>query len=302
MAWLTTTKLIPPLRTGSPPRYEDVLPSEAVQLPPERWSIRLNQRVIGVALNRIRRDPDGRGSISSSVTIPELSLQDLVNQQFGGLSASLLTGFGSDSADAQPLRFHLENEMSFDHFGELTGFDCLVDVADLQDCITLRGTVLDDKLQLVAYLKLPDANSDEEPVPKVVHKGQIKLPPDSLLADSLSPRSRFGQLRVGQTWTFQSYRPLTPTHPLQSIEATVESREMIEWNSEQIRAYHVVYRRPVGVILNIDQTLGHVWVRSDGQVLRQSVRWGSLELTFERLPSSPEEARNSPAVEERTDD
>ncbi|MCP4191925.1 MAG: hypothetical protein GY768_15025 [Planctomycetaceae bacterium] len=302
MAWLTTTKLLPPLRTGTPPRYNDVLPSEAVQLPPERWSIRLNQRAIGEASNQIQREADGRGSISSQITIPELSLKDLVSQRFGGLSASLLTGFGGNSANAEPLHFHLENEMAFDHFGQLTGFDCVVDVADLKGCITLRGTVLDDNLQLVGYLKLPDANPAKEPVPKIVHKGQIKLPPDSLVADSLSPRSRFGRLRVGQTWTFQSYRPLTPTHPLQTIEATVESRETIEWNSEQLRAYHVVYRRPVSAGLSIDQALGHVWVRADGLVLRQSVRWGSLELTFERLPTPPKNSSISLLAEERVDD
>lgn len=287
MSWLTVTKLLPPLRTGSPPRYEDVLPSEAIQLPTVRWSIRLNDRQIGIASNKIRREADGRGSVSSTVTIRELSLDDLVSQRFGGFSSSILRSFGGPSMDSQPLNFHVKNDMSFDHFGQLTGFDCLVDVADLTDCIILRGTVLDDTLQLVAYLKLPATGTEEEASPKPVHKGEIKLPPDSLVADSLSPRSRFGSLRVGQSWTFQSYRPLAPTRPLQAVEATVESREEIRWNGQAIRAHHIVYRRPESAVLSLNQELGHVWVRPDGVVIRQAMNWGSVVLTFERLADSP---------------
>ena len=111
----------------------------------------------------------------------------------------------------------------------------------------------------------------------------MDLPAGSLIADSLSPRPHFVDLRVGQEWTFSTYRPLAPNSPLQDVLAKVEALENIEWNGEPITAHRIAYQRPTGGVLNLDQQLGLLWVDPTGTVLRQTMNWGALRLTFERV-------------------
>ena len=285
MGWLTFTKLPPTTENGIPPQYQDILPDSAIELPPVKWSIRLNDKSIGEATNQIERQEDGQANATSTVWIKELSVDELIGQRLGGLGGAIFQRFQplSPSGGAgDALSFQVRNEMQFDHFGELTGFDCIVDVADFPECIILRGTVANEKLKLLAYVTIPSA--DGKPATRQpVHKSEMDLPAGSLIADSLSPRPRFRDLYVGQEWTFSTYRPLAPNSPLQDVLATVEALETIQWNGEPITAHRVAYQRPTGGVLNLDQQLGVVWVDPTGTVLRQTMNWGALRLTFERL-------------------
>ena len=285
MGWLTFTKLLPTIENGTPPQYQDILPDSARELPPVRWSIRLNEKPIGEATNQIERREDGQANATSTVWIEELSVDELIGQRLGGLGGVLFQRFQplpASSEAAAALSFHVRNQMEFDYFGELTGFDCIVDVADLPECIILRGTVSNEQLKLLAYVTIPSA--DGSPATRQpVHSSEMDLPAGSLIADSLSPRPRFRDLRVGQEWTFKTYRPLAPNRPLQDVLAKVEALETIEWNGEPITAHRVVYQRPTGGVLNLDQQLGVVWVDPTGTVLRQTMHWGALRLTFERI-------------------
>ena len=276
LGWLTWTKLIPPLRTGDPPRYQDILPDRAVTLPPIRWAILLNGRHLGSAMNAISRQADGNGRVRSEIHIEGLSVQDLLQPTFGMLGSAFQRALGTDGATrgAQPtLELDISNEMYFDAFGQLQAFECRVDVADLEEWIRLRGTVHDTKLRLTAFVGTETGGTGGHRT-EPVYRTEVELPADRLVADSLSPRPRFGSLQVGQQWTFQMYRPLIPNQPLSLVEATVDRRESIPWGEETVTALHVVYRRSAGSVLRLDQELGHLWVLPNGDVVRQTLQWG----------------------------
>ena len=296
LTWLTVTKLLPPLRTGDPPSYEDILPNQAIVIPPVRWSIRLNGRPLGSATNEVTRHADGNGRVLSVVRIEGLSLQDVLQPSFGMLGGALQRALGSTGKPgAGPaLDLTVRNEMNFDAFGQLQAFECRVDVADLAEWIRLRGTVHETRLRVSAFvgddpggdLSGDPGGSDDPAAVTPVYRTEVELPADRLVADALSPRPRFGQLKVGQTWTFQMYRPLLPNSPLELVEAEVEGREVVSWGGQTWSAAHVVYRRAAGSGLSLDRELGHLWVLRDGTVVRQTLRWGSLELTFDLEPSA----------------
>jgi hypothetical protein len=280
--WLTWTKLIPPLRTGDPPRYQDVLPDRAVALPPVHWSIQLNGRPLGTASNEVSRQEDGNGCVRSEIQIEGLSVQDLLQPTFGMLGSALQRSLGQ-SGPGPELDLTVENQMFFDAFGQLQAFECRVDVADLDEWIRLRGTVHETQLRLSAFVGRETGDVLRNPPPPVF-RSEVELPADRLVADSLSPRPQFGHLQVGQKWTFQMYRPLLPNQPLELVEAHVDRQDEIEWNGQTVSAFHVVYRRAAGSILSLDQDLGQLWVLTDGTVVRQTLQWGSLVLTFDRQP------------------
>jgi hypothetical protein len=286
--WLTWTKLIPPLRTGDPPRYEDVLPDRAVMLPPVHWLIELNGKPLGTATNEVSRQADGNGRVRSEIRIRGLSVEDLLQPTFGMLGSVIQRSFGR-SGPGPELNLNVENQMYFDAFGQLQAFECRVDVADLDEWIRLRGTVHETKLRLSAFVGR-DSSDDalRNPSPPVF-RSEVELPADRLVADSLSPRPRFGRLQIGQKWTFQMYRPLLPSQPLELVEAHVDRLEEIAWEGRMLSAYHVVYRRAAGSILSLDQDLGQLWVLPDGTVVRQTLQWGSLTLTFDRQPADATE-------------
>ena len=95
------------------------------------------------------------------------------------------------------------------------------------------------------------------------------------------------------------YRPLLPSRPLELVEATVEDREMIAWGGRKVLALRVVYRRAAGSSLSLDRELGSLWVLPDGTVVRQTLRWGSLELTFDRQSSAEAEGHRVGAEQAR---
>jgi hypothetical protein len=292
LVWLTSTKLLPPLRTGDPPKYEDILPDRAVTLPPVVWAIELNGRPLGTARNEVTRHADGHGRVRSQVQIDGLSLQDVLQPSFGMLGTALqrALGLGPASTGSGPtLDLDVRNEMHFDAFGQLQKFDCRVDVAELDEWIQLEGIVHETRLRVSASIGIEDSDAEEPSSSTPAYQTEVELPTDRMVADALSPRPRFGRLRVGQSWTFQMYRPLLPNRPLDLVEATVEGYEEIAWCGQTVPALHVVYRRAAGSTLSLDRELGSLWVLSDGTVVRQTLHWGSLQLTFHRQP--PEDAR-----------
>ncbi len=75
---------------------------------------------------------------------------------------------------------------------------------------------------------------------------------------------------------------------MEIIYATVESRELINWNREMQEAWLVVYRgEPKGTLAN-NAVLprGRLWVRTDGMVLIQEVRFFDTIIRFVRLPDA----------------
>lgn len=284
MSWLGWAKLRPAVNQNEPPQNRDVLPADAVELAPVRWRITVNNSEIGWAMHQVKREEDGQGMVESTVRIDQLTLDQLLQQGFGRLGSLFTRGLGDGSAEFGMLQMTIENAMHFDHFGELEHFACSVREDAWGELIQLNGTVREGELFLRAYLVMDDSQGQTQTEP--VYQKVLALPPDKLVIDSLSPRPRFGQLRVGQHWQFESYNPLMPTRPLQTLDATVEERRALRYGGREVMTLRVVYRALDDGGLSLDDELGEVWVTEDGTVLRQTFRWGQMVLEFDRLPDS----------------
>lgn len=275
MGWLVSTKILPALSAGNPPDYGQLLPNTAVRDPePIRWSIRWNGKNIGWAENKITRSFDGTGRIVNEVNFEQLPVDEMLRDVMGvlGRLAGPLTG------EIGPIDMHVVTNLDFDNYGVLSRFTTKVDIGTLLELLLIEGHVKDDKLDLAARVK-----SDGENATEVYRRKEVKLPPDALVADTFSPRPKLANLRVGQTWTFQSYQPLMPHSPLTLIEAKVEGEELVEWNGKMTRARKVVFRKDPGSgISSTRRPVSETWVTFDGTVLRQDLWLANVKVQFVR--------------------
>jgi len=282
MGWLLSTKVLPTLTNGQPPDYGDMLPmTEVVNPDPVRWSIRWNAKEIGWAENKITRSMDGTGRIQSEVRFEELPVDQMLQDLLGvmGRFASPMLG------EIGEIDLTVLTSLDFDHYGVLNRLDTTVTVGDLDDLLHVQGRVSDDKLDLRARVRTGDKSSD------IYRDKEIHLPPDALLTDSFSPRPKLANLRVGQTWNFQSYQPLMPHSPLTLIQAHVEREELLEWNGQMVRTRKVAYSRDSGSgISSTRKPVAELWVRKDGTVLRQDLMLAHVKVQFIRIKSKPIEA------------
>jgi hypothetical protein len=244
----------------------------------------VNDAPIGWAMHHVTRSEDGQGEVSSTVRIEKLTLDQFLQQGFGRLGNLIARSFAADDTTLNRLRLRIANTMRFDNFGELESFDCTVQEDSWGDLIQLKGSVRDGELFVRAYLGVEQGESALTTEP--VYQATLPLPPEKIVVDSLSPRPRFGQLHVGQRWQFESYNPLAPTQPLQTLEAHVTERRALRYDGQEVMTLLVVYRAADDGGLSLQQDLGEVWVTPEGSVLRQTFRWGQMTLEFERLPDS----------------
>ena len=289
VGWLFTTKVFPVFSTGSPPDYQSMLPKTMVKEPePVRWSIRWNGKEIGSAENRITREFDGTGRLASEVRFEQLPVGELMRDVLGilGTLAKGITG------DIGPIDLEVFTNLHFDNYGQLSRFETKINVGSLNELLRIDGLVQDDTLDLAARLK-----SDGENATEVYRKKELKLPPDAMVADTFSPRPQLANLKLGQTWTFQSYQPFMPHSPLTLIEARVVGEELIEWNGMMTRAKKVVFQKDSGSgISSTRRPVSETWVTDDGTVVRQDLWMANVKVQFVRLPQDAvdELAGNSP--------
>jgi hypothetical protein len=264
MSWLVVAKVLPPLRVGEPPSYRSILKKGSRQ-PPVCWSIRLEDRLIGWAANKIERRADGITELYSRVY-----LRDLPLDQFA--PAWLATVLKPVLRDVGPLDVDKFSRMTVDPLGRLVAFESRVRVADLPDAIKVHGQIEGSSLKL-------SVQSGEIP-----HKLERYLPPDALMADELSPQTTMPGLRVGQAWTVPLYSPFRPpTSPIEILQARVERAERITWGGRKVNCRMIVYRSDPGSGLVTGESRGRTWVRDDGVVLRQEVTILRSHLRFVRL-------------------
>ncbi len=273
--WLFSTKIFPALAAGTPPDYDQLLPKTAVTRPePVKWTIRWNDREIGWAVNKISRSFDGSGKIESSVQFEQLPVDDMLRDLMGVLGRFM----GPATADIGELDLGVFTSLDFDNYGVLSHFETNVDVGTLANLLQIEGRMLDGKLDLAARI-----DSDGGQATEVYRNREISLPPNALVADTFSPRPKLANLRVGQTWTFQSYQPLMPHSPLSLIEARVEREELVEWNGAMVRTLKVVFQKDSGSgISSTRRPLSETWVMRDGTVLRQDLWIASVKVQFIR--------------------
>ena len=75
-----------------------------------------------------------------------------------------------------------------------------------------------------------------------------------------------------------------PRSPVEILQASVSSRELLMWEGEAVSAFKVVYRPDSGAALSsTGQPRAVLWVREDGMVLKQEVTILSSKLVFSRM-------------------
>ena len=68
----------------------------------------------------------------------------------------------------------------------------------------------------------------------------------------------------------------------------VQERRVLRIEGQDIWTFRVAYLRGEDDGLSLDRHLGDVYVRDDGTVIRQSLKWGNMNLRFDRLPENAE--------------
>jgi len=230
------------------------------------WDLLLNDKPMGWALCRMERQPSGMVEIESYVHFDRLPLAELTPRLFRHLFRDLEEAAGELCMDTQ-------SRLIIDPLGKLLRFDSTLKVDPIQDSIRMRGIVEGMKVQLEVR-----SNS-------FCYTSEFCLPRKALLGDALSPQTHLPNLRAGQTWTVPAFSPLRPAkEPMMILHASVEKRELIDWNGIMTEAWLVVYRSDSGYGISEQQTpQSKLWVHVKGKVLKQQVFLFDSVMTFVRL-------------------
>jgi hypothetical protein len=274
MTWLVVYKVLPPLLVGEQPSFPEMLEAQQRELP-VAWRLSLNGRKLGWAISATSQLPDGSTQIRSRVHFDHLPVEQFMR---GWL---IRQAFRVVEPPAIEVEMDTRSILVFDADDRLSGFESEVWLGSARNVIRVEGTVEGNNLLLSIH-------SADLPDPPTLPP--VRIPPHSMVGDALSPQTRMPGLRVGQSWTTQSYNPLRPDNPWEVVQAEVESVEPIVWGNQTEEARLVVFRRDSGFGLLGRQPAprGRLWVRSDGMVLRQEVVLLDSTLVFDRYPSIEE--------------
>ncbi|MDA1050501.1 MAG: hypothetical protein O3C40_08470 [Planctomycetota bacterium] len=276
MTWLLAEKVIPPMLGGDPPDYQSVLEPAARDALPDAWKLRWKQKTVGFAASRVEVRPDGELDRLTFVEFEDLSLDAILSEMLGPVAAIVKPLL--QSSRGLDLDMVVATRMTFDADRRLARFDTNIDLGDFRDFLTLQGAVQEDgKLDIVVRLSSGNFGAGQ------TFKHSVQLPPEALVEGSLSPRPELKDLYIGQKWTIPVFRSFPPNSPVQIVQAEVEKHELIMWGSDEVETKLVVYRTEAGSgVQATREPISREWVRKDGAVLRQQVRFSGLELTFER--------------------
>jgi hypothetical protein len=264
MSWLVVAKIVPPLRVGEPPNYASIL-EQGVDQPPVCWSIRMHDRAIGWAANKVVRRKDGITELYSRVYLGQFPWDDIAPGWLENVLKPMLSNFREMDVDKK-------SKLVVDPLGRLVGFESRVRVGNLPNAIKVSGQMEGSILKL-------SLQSGE-----FSHKGDHYLPPNALTSDELSPQANMPGLSVGQTWTVPLYSPFrSPNSPMEILQATVDRQDQLTWNGKSVKAHVIIYRDDPGSGLTSSEPRGRVWVRDDGVVLRQEVAIFRSHVHFVRL-------------------
>ncbi len=278
MTWLLAEKVIPPMLGGDPPDYQSVLEPAAKESLPDAWKLRWQQRTVGFAASRVEVRPTGELDRLSYVEFEDLPLEAILSEMLGPAAAIVKPLIQNNRG--LDLDMVIATRMTFDADRRLARFETNIDLGNFPDFLRLDGTVREDgKLDIVAQLSSGSVGSGQS----FTHT--VQLPPEALVEGSLSPRPELKDLYIGQTWTIPVFRSFPPNSPIQILQVEVEKHDVIMWGSEDVETKLVVYRTEAGSgVQATREPISREWVRADGAVLRQQVRFSGLELTFEREP------------------
>ena len=266
MSWLMVAKVLPPLAIGEPPDYGLMYAAADGQEKPVYWSMTWNDERIGWATSRIERGPT-EVELRSRVHFRRLPVDEMAPPWMRGLLRNQLESMTNLSLDAKSV-------VHFDLEGQLRRFRSSMQLADLPDIIKMYGDVRDNHLNVQVESG------------GVSYSTERYMPAGSLLADELSPQQRMPNLRLGQTWSVESYNPLRPPNsPVDLLTAKVEESDIVAWGGRTRDVYVVVYRSESGLgFLSGRHARARMWVsKEDGTVFRQQIDVLGSRLTFHRL-------------------
>jgi hypothetical protein len=267
MSWLITYKVLPSLRLGQPPSYQNILQSQRED-PLVGWRVVCNGKEIGWAVHLTRQLPDAMTRVDSVVYLERLPLEELLPKWLQGYLLPRET-------DPAKLRLEMEirSEVVYDPLSRLCQFTSRVRFPPLSEGLGVTGRADEGKLSLTVSYGSWSQNME------------MPMPRHSLFGDSSSPQSKLPGLRLGQRWTIQVYSPFSsPNQPVEILEARVERAELIAWGGKTQPVWVVVYRSEPGRGASRAQVpRGTLWVRPDGTVLRQEAVLFDTKLTFIRL-------------------
>jgi hypothetical protein len=285
MTWLLAEKVIPPMLGGDPPDYQSVLEPPKHEQLPDAWKLRWKDRTVGFAASRVEVRPSGELDRLTFVEFEDLPLDAILSEMLGPVVAIVKPLI--QSSRGLDINMLVATRMTFDANRRLSRFDTNIDLSGFQDFLRLEGTVTDDgKLDIVAQLSSGNFGAGQ------TFKHSVQLPPEALVEGSLSPRPELKGLYIGQKWTIPVFRSFPPNSPVQILQAEVEQHDIILWGTDEVETKLVVYRTEAGSGVHATrEPISREWVRHDGAVLRQQVRFSGLELTFEREPEGSTDSR-----------
>lgn len=269
MAWLTETKILPPLRIGQRPSYDTIVAARRRE-PPVAWHLMWAGEAIGWAICTTEPLPHDLTEIRSRVHFHRLPIQEILPEWMSAMIGSPGPAMGDLEMDA-------ESMVIIDPLGRLSQFESAVWLKPMVDAIRLRGTVEGSELDV-------EIRAGGQPI----YSDMVQLPAGALLGDALSPQTQLPGLRQGQEWTVPMYSPIAPYQaPMEILTATVEGTERISWMGESVDAWMVVYRSQGNSGLGgSDSPHSRLWVRDDGTVLRQDTNLFGTTMSFVRLPEA----------------
>jgi len=266
MSWLISQKVMPSLLVGEAPSYRTIVEARQEE-PTGGWWMLWNDRRIGWAVDKTSVLPNEMTEVRSLVHFDELPLDEMIPKP---LLQLLLQGDGSNLR----LRIEARSKLIFDPLKRLSQFESSVGLEGMDDAVKVRGTL--DGSELHVSVRSGEFTYETESV----------LPGEALLSDALSPQSKLPGLRDGQSWNVEIFSPLRPRNdPVEVLQATVEGTEHVEWGTQVVEAWLVVYRTDPGAgAASARVPRGRLWVREDGTVLKQEANLFDSTITFVRLP------------------
>lgn len=285
MGWLVKTKVIPLMVVRSAPIRHTLPDKESGDVLEESWVIQWQDRTIGNVQTRAFRDAS-HGQIDSLVSLDDAPADDMLREFFG--PANHLIKLAVRDFRTNSLSLRITSTMMLDYAGQLESFSSRVHLGGVGNLFQIQGNATGHALSI-------DVNAVGEfwpsTFPKKLLTREFELPSESFVADAFAPPSQLKDLRVGSTWQHHTYRALSPNQPLQRVQASVNSIENIGWQGNSVPTFVVSLRNVDNDLSVSDEEIGKMWVRADGIVLRQTLRFGNLEIRFVRDESLAEDQR-----------
>jgi hypothetical protein len=278
MTWLAWSKVLPHANNSAVPDQR-LVASEALGPPRDVvWNMFWDGRSIGTARMSFAFEEDGISTVQSVVQCRRLPVSEMAEELIGNWA--VFAGIAKLGQKDTFVSFDLSSEMLFDVDGKLSRFRSSVDYAGVGELFILRGFQFDDKIDVAVtageLMTTADGTSQE------LFRRTFPIPPDAFVIDAFAPSPRLANLRLGQEWTFKTFRPFPPNSPLRTAHAVVDGRDMLAWGDDVETVYVVTFTETDSGLTSVNKPFSKLWVQDDGTVLKQELLLANLKVEFRR--------------------